>query len=61
MSFRAILHVQEVFQMRLSIREKDGLRDLLDAKGIGLAFFLWNWWKKQPQQQQIFSLPLKIS
>ena len=39
MSFRAILHVQEVFQMGLSIREKDGLRDLLDAKGIGLAFF----------------------
>ena len=34
---------------------------LLDAKGIGLAFFLWNWWKKQPQQQQIFSSPLKIS
>ena len=43
MSFRAILHVQEVFQMRLSIREKDGPRDHAEffstLKELVLHFF----------------------
>ena len=44
MSFRAILHVQEVFQMRLSIREKDGLGDHAEffstLKELVLHFFV---------------------